>query len=311
MRHGKEFFIGDSVVIEPNAPYEGHMWTWKAKITQFFIHESYGDKRVFSKASTTIRQHQHHHLLWLSNTTILAWLFYNHIHKKWPGNDVKPAYLLMHKFIPMPLVAQNNGILLAYELEDVSPRDHFFQLRMPGHCPPYPEVGDVVIVRNSSDRSFSMAVVKSVSTSTFTIDSQVEEESKRKAIVVGSFMQQDYFVGMVCLGMLEVNGWVRGTFKMYKASGITNMRSWHSIERILDDAQVTHHHNGEPTEWIWQDIRNVHELEQLVLEADFGPEINCGQFVECQYSSWFMADLLVQCPKQVNLVLRCTAGFII
>jgi hypothetical protein len=26
---------------------------------------------------------------------------------------------------------------------------------------------------------------------------------------------------------------------------------------------------------------------------------NCGQFVERQYSSWFMADLLVQCPKQV------------
>jgi hypothetical protein len=26
----------------------------------------------------------------------------------------------------------------------------------------------------------------------------------------------------------------------------------------LDDAQVTHHHNGQPTEWIWQDIRNAH-----------------------------------------------------
>jgi hypothetical protein len=116
----------------------------------------------------------------------------------------------------------------------------------------------VVIVRNSSDRSFSMAVVRSVSTPTFTTDSQVEEESKRKAIAVGPFMQQDYFVGTVCLGMLEVYGRVRGTFKRYRASGITSTRSGHSIERILDDAQVTHHHNGEPTEWIWQDIRNAH-----------------------------------------------------
>jgi hypothetical protein len=41
------------------------------------------------------------------------------------------------------------------------------------------------------------------------------------------------------------------------------------------------------------------ELEQLVLEVDFGPEINCGQFVERQSSSWFMADLL-QCPKQMT-----------
>ncbi|CAM6058543.1 unnamed protein product [Sphagnum tenellum] len=94
----------------------------------------------------------------------------------------------------MPLVGQNNGILLAYELEDVSPHDHSFQLGMPDRCPPYPEVGDVVIVRNSSDRSFSMAVVRSVSTPTFTTDSQIEEESKRKAIVVGPLMQQDNFV---------------------------------------------------------------------------------------------------------------------
>jgi len=81
---------------------------------------------------------------------------------------------------------------------------------MPGCCPPYPEVGDVVIVRNSSDRSFSMGVVRSVSTPTFTTDSQVEEESKRKAIAVGLLMQQDYFVGTVCLGIvgsLWVGAW--------------------------------------------------------------------------------------------------------
>jgi hypothetical protein len=98
-----------------------------------------------------------------------------------------------------------------------------------------------------------------VFTPTFTTDSQVEEESKKKTIVVGPFMQQDCFVGTVCLGMLEVYGWVRGTLKRYKAFGITSTMSWHSTERILDDAQVTHHHNGELTEWIWQDIRNAHD----------------------------------------------------
>jgi hypothetical protein len=46
MRHGKEFRVGDSVVVELDVPYEGHMWTWKAKITKFFIHEFYGDRRV-------------------------------------------------------------------------------------------------------------------------------------------------------------------------------------------------------------------------------------------------------------------------
>jgi hypothetical protein len=63
----------------------------------------------------------------------------------------------------------------------------------------------------------------------------VEEESKRKDIVIGPLMQQDYFVGMVCLGMLEVFGQVRGIFKKYMASRITNTKSWHSIEKNLDD----------------------------------------------------------------------------
>jgi hypothetical protein len=116
-----------------------------------------------------------------------------------------------------------------------------------GRYLPYPEVGDVVIVKNSSDKSFSMVVVRSVSTPTFTTNFLVEKESKRKAIAIGPLMQQEYFVFTMCLGMLEVYGRLCGTFKRYRAFGFTSTRSWHFIERILDDAQVTHHHNGEPT----------------------------------------------------------------
>ncbi len=85
MRHGKEFCVGDSVVVELDEPYEGHMWTCKAKITNFSSMNSMVTGEFFSKASTTIRQHQHHHLLWLSNTAVLAWLFYNHIHNNGLG----------------------------------------------------------------------------------------------------------------------------------------------------------------------------------------------------------------------------------
>ncbi len=123
---------------------------------------------------------------------------------------------------------------------------------MASRCPPYLEVGDVVMVRNSSDMSFSMAVVRTVSTPTFTTDFQVEEKNKRKAITTRLLCE--YGV----LGYVGSLWAVCGTLKRYKASRITSTRSWHSIERILDDAQVTHHHNGEPTEWIWQDIRNAH-----------------------------------------------------
>jgi hypothetical protein len=43
----RNFALGDSMVIELDVPYEGHMWTWKVEITQIFIHEFYGDGRVF------------------------------------------------------------------------------------------------------------------------------------------------------------------------------------------------------------------------------------------------------------------------
>jgi hypothetical protein len=119
----------------------------------------------------------------------------------------------MHKFILMPLVRQNNGILLAYELKDVSSHDHLFQLRMHGRHFPYLKIGDATIVKNNSDKSFSMARMKSVSTPTFTINSPVEKEGIRKVIVIGPLMQQKYFVGTMCLGMLEVYGWVHGNFK--------------------------------------------------------------------------------------------------
>jgi hypothetical protein len=109
MRHGKEFYVGDSVVVELDEPYEGHMWTWKAKITQFFIHEFYGDRRVFfqgkyyntaTSASSSSVALQH------SCTRMVVLQAHP---QQWPGNDIKPAHLLMHKFIPMPLVGQIMG----------------------------------------------------------------------------------------------------------------------------------------------------------------------------------------------------------
>jgi hypothetical protein len=121
MRHGKEFHVRDSMVVEPDEPYEGHMWTWKVKITLFFIHEFYGDRRVFfqgkfynmatsaSSSSVALRH------------SCTGMVVLQPHPQQWPGNDIKPAHLLMHKFIPMPLVRQNNGILLTYELEDVFP----------------------------------------------------------------------------------------------------------------------------------------------------------------------------------------------
>lgn len=42
----KEYWKGNSMVVEHHEPYEGHVWTWKAKITRFFIHEFYYNPKV-------------------------------------------------------------------------------------------------------------------------------------------------------------------------------------------------------------------------------------------------------------------------
>jgi hypothetical protein len=62
---GKAYELGDSVVnvVELDEPYEGHTWTWKVKITTFFIHEFYGKIGSSSRVNNYTIQHCHHHLL--------------------------------------------------------------------------------------------------------------------------------------------------------------------------------------------------------------------------------------------------------
>jgi len=43
----KEYWKENLMVVEPDELYESHFWTWKAKITRFFIHEFYGNEKVF------------------------------------------------------------------------------------------------------------------------------------------------------------------------------------------------------------------------------------------------------------------------
>jgi hypothetical protein len=42
-----------------------------------------------------------------------------------------PSNFLMHRFIPMLIIRQNNELIIAYEMEDISPNDHLFQQGMP------------------------------------------------------------------------------------------------------------------------------------------------------------------------------------
>ena len=51
----------------------------------------------------------------------------------------------MFKFISLSVCGQNVLVFVAYELEDIAPRDHLLAIGKPGCVPPYPKVGDMVL----------------------------------------------------------------------------------------------------------------------------------------------------------------------
>jgi hypothetical protein len=105
---------------------------WKAKIKRFFIYEFYGDRKVFFEGDfyniTTLTSS--FALAFKHDTTSMV-VLQSHL-QRWPRTNVIPSNFLMHKFIPMPIVGKNNELIIAYELEDISPRVHIFQQRMFG-----------------------------------------------------------------------------------------------------------------------------------------------------------------------------------
>jgi hypothetical protein len=60
-------------------------------------------------------------------------------------NDIIPSHILMHKFLSMLLIGQNNRIILGYKLEDVFSWDHLFQQGMFDLFSSGPKIGYVVI----------------------------------------------------------------------------------------------------------------------------------------------------------------------
>lgn len=68
---------------------------------------------------------------------------------------VRPVHQLMYQFMELPMHHTSDGrrFLHAYELEDVRPRKHLLSSRELGCCPPYPVVGDVMMMYTSGKSS--------------------------------------------------------------------------------------------------------------------------------------------------------------
>ena len=144
--------------------------------------------------------------------------------QRWPGDDIKVVALIMHKFIAMPICGQITTSYVAYELEDVGPREHLFAVSKPSCIPPYPEKEDVMSVRatdwTTQNPTFAIAVVRNVTTQKYLLDVE-GETSKRKDIATSADLEeQDYFVGDVELERLHMVGRpVEGHLQRFKGSG--------------------------------------------------------------------------------------------
>ena len=54
------------------------------------------------------------------------------------------------------------NFLVAYELEDPKQQRHLLDLGQPGHCPPFPMAGDVIVVRAGHGGTHNMMAIKHV-----------------------------------------------------------------------------------------------------------------------------------------------------
>lgn len=205
------------MVIKPDVAVGGHAWTWKAKITQFFIHEFQSMKQVSFQgdfyATGTNPSSAHipleHEVTGMRVVTEAA--------QRWSGDDIKVVALIMHKFIAMPICGQITTSCVAYELEDVGPREHLFAASKPGCIPPYPEKEDVMLVRatdwSRQKPTFAIAVVRNVTTQKYLLDVEGETSRRKDIATSADLEEQNYFVGEVELEWLRLVDRLKVVFK--------------------------------------------------------------------------------------------------
>lgn len=196
---GREYWIGSYVVVTPDEENNNgdHQCMWKAKIEEFFIHEfegmqdvffrgAYYEQRVTNESSTIPLVHE------LSGMQIL--------NSKSVETCVRPVSQLLYGFMPLPLDADNGGrrFLVAYELEDPVPRKHLINVGEPGFCPPFPVVGDVIVVRGERGNALNMVAIR-----------KVHDKNSRHAPVeenLGRLQEEEHLVSAVDVSYLRRRG---------------------------------------------------------------------------------------------------------
>ena len=237
--NGIVYRLNDSIVIQPESEVQSHSWTWKAKLKQFLVHKFQGCKQSFFIAESYVTIPSPSFVSLALEDELIGMRLVKKVGlQQWSDHDGRPVEQILFKFIPTHFYGQHEAIYVAYDLEDISPRDHSFSFGKPGCVPPFSEKWDVFLGRaenwTKSKHAFAIVVVKNVTLQKYLEDDHVLEWSKRKEIVESPLDEQDYFVGDVDLEWLEALGRpTAGHPRMFKRSSVVVRRSWHNV--VIDD----------------------------------------------------------------------------
>ena len=240
IHEGREYRVGNLVLVKPDSSDVVHRWVWKAKILGFFIHEFQGILKSFFKAAYYDQRVESHE----STMPMIDAITDMPILSSQAGQIcVRPVEQLMYQFMAIPVPESRGLYMVAYELEDPVPRKHLLEAGEPGCCPPYPEVADIMLVKGPSWQlgcCFQYAVVRHVHAKDTSqgIDEYGTHPPK----------EQDHLVGRVDLSFLLPSGPRSRRFTSKFETEYTC--SWHKLVSLLSDFRTVKCHNGRPVEWI-------------------------------------------------------------
>ena len=236
---GRRFWIGSHVLVRPDEDIgnEDHVWTWKAKVEDFFVHECQGILEVFFVGKyfeqRLPRENSRMPLVHEMSGMCILNLKPNEL-------SIRPVGQLMYSFMPLPLNPLDDGrrFLLVYELEDSIARRHLLVPGEPGHCPPFPVAGDVMIARAGHGGLHNLVAIRHV------VAKHSGESSMDNNLTI--LEENENLVGKVDVSHLTQRP---GSFKFEASLHANATLSWHLLIQRKSNMRPTKVCGGVPVEW--------------------------------------------------------------
>lgn len=165
----------------------------------------------------------------------------NHTPRSHIGDDIRPISQIIHKFIAFPACQQpwaKEKIDVAYELQDLKPRRNLLSDNKVGTIPPWPEVFDIVVIRQSSSESTSVTTHRTI------------QGVIRSTYQLGNSMHNRNNVSNLEVEIQPIIGIAPRPYTRYRSSGSSiRVQLKNLVERLTNYTVVRINGYGQPVEW--------------------------------------------------------------